>query len=467
MTQPPTASDDGALPIRMLHDRVLVSTEHEDGERRSGSGILIPATAALGKRLAWAEVVATGQHVRQVQRGDRVLFDPDERAEVEPAGRGVPAAARARHPRRRRPARRRRPDRAVPLSARRNARYTPLDVDGPVPREMVRDVPAIRRDALGYLARTTERFGDLVAFPMPGRAALLVNDPAAVRRVLVERPRAWSKDTVQYGALSAVTGAGLLTADGDDWRRRRRIAQPAFHHGTLDVVAEQSVAAARRVSVGWHALPDGAVTDVDAACMQATLEVVGRTLFDDDLAADGERVVSSVAEALEVVVQRARTPRPAWLPLPSARRLARAVAVLDETCARLVAARRARGLDDHDTDLLGLLLRSADAEGGLTPQQVRDEPGDPGDRRARDRRVVAGLDAAPARRAPRGAAAGARRARRPRRAADLGRPAPAAVHPPGGRRGAAVVPAGLGGHPARDRARRAWPGSPSRPARWS
>ncbi|GAB3689056.1 cytochrome P450 [Angustibacter aerolatus] len=242
-----------------------------------------------------------------------------------------------------------------------------------MPREMVRDVPAIRRDALGYLARTTERFGDLVAFPMPGRAALLVNDPAAVRRVLVERPRAWSKDTVQYGALSAVTGAGLLTADGDDWRRRRRIAQPAFHHGTLDVVAEQSVAAARRVSVGWHALPDGAVTDVDAACMQATLEVVGRTLFDDDLAADGERVVSSVAEALEVVVQRARTPRPAWLPLPSARRLARAVAVLDETCARLVAARRARGLDDHDTDLLGLLLRSADAEGGLTPQQVRDE----------------------------------------------------------------------------------------------
>ncbi|WP_460447301.1 GroES family chaperonin [Angustibacter aerolatus] len=70
----------------MLHDRVLVSTEHEDGERRSGSGILIPATAALGKRLAWAEVVATGQHVRQVQRGDRVLFDPDERAEVELQG---------------------------------------------------------------------------------------------------------------------------------------------------------------------------------------------------------------------------------------------------------------------------------------------------------------------------------------------------------------------------------------------
>ena len=69
----------------MLHDRVLVSVESE-GERRSGGGILIPATASVGKRLAWAEVVATGPNVRQVQLGDRVLFDPEDRAEVELQG---------------------------------------------------------------------------------------------------------------------------------------------------------------------------------------------------------------------------------------------------------------------------------------------------------------------------------------------------------------------------------------------
>ena len=71
------------LPIRMLQDRVLVSVEREGGERRSGGGILIPATASVGKRLAWAEVVATGGNVRQVQLGDRVLFDPEDRHEVE------------------------------------------------------------------------------------------------------------------------------------------------------------------------------------------------------------------------------------------------------------------------------------------------------------------------------------------------------------------------------------------------
>ena len=74
------------LPIKMLHDRVLVKEPHEDGERRSGGGILIPATAQVSKRLMWAQVLAVGNHVRAVETGDRVLFSPDDRFEVEIAG---------------------------------------------------------------------------------------------------------------------------------------------------------------------------------------------------------------------------------------------------------------------------------------------------------------------------------------------------------------------------------------------
>jgi chaperonin GroES len=89
VTVPPPAGSAQAsarVPIRMLHDRVLVSTEGEQGERRSTAGIVIPATASVGKRLAWAAVVAVGQHVRQVQVGDRVLYDPEDSAEVELQG---------------------------------------------------------------------------------------------------------------------------------------------------------------------------------------------------------------------------------------------------------------------------------------------------------------------------------------------------------------------------------------------
>ncbi|KKJ99806.1 co-chaperone GroES [Micromonospora sp. HK10] len=78
---------DSGLPIRLLHDRVLVRTENGEGERRSSAGIVIPATAAVGKRLAWATAVGVGPHVRTIVAGDRVLFDPDDRSEVELHGR--------------------------------------------------------------------------------------------------------------------------------------------------------------------------------------------------------------------------------------------------------------------------------------------------------------------------------------------------------------------------------------------
>lgn len=79
---------ESGLPIRLLHDRVLVRVEGSEGERRSTAGIVIPATAAVGKRLAWAAAVAVGPNVRSIVSGDRVLFDPDDRSEVELHGRG-------------------------------------------------------------------------------------------------------------------------------------------------------------------------------------------------------------------------------------------------------------------------------------------------------------------------------------------------------------------------------------------
>src|SRR5207248_6769018 len=70
----------------MLADRVLVQIPQSEGERKSRSGILIPATAQVSKRLAWAEVVAVGPHVRAVTPGDQVLFNPEDRYEVEVRG---------------------------------------------------------------------------------------------------------------------------------------------------------------------------------------------------------------------------------------------------------------------------------------------------------------------------------------------------------------------------------------------
>jgi chaperonin GroES len=80
------ADADGKLPIKMLNDRLLVKIPREEGERRSSGGILIPATAQVAKRLVWGEIIGIGQNVRTVQIGDKVLFSPDDRYEVEVGG---------------------------------------------------------------------------------------------------------------------------------------------------------------------------------------------------------------------------------------------------------------------------------------------------------------------------------------------------------------------------------------------
>jgi chaperonin GroES len=90
-TTPPPSSENGdhgavKLPITVLADRVLVQVGQAEGERRSRSGILIPATAQVSRRLTWAEAVAVGPHVRSIKVGDNVLFNPEDRFEVEVHG---------------------------------------------------------------------------------------------------------------------------------------------------------------------------------------------------------------------------------------------------------------------------------------------------------------------------------------------------------------------------------------------
>lgn len=81
--QPLEVVDDMKRAITMLNDRLLVREPTEEGERRSRSGILIPATAQVARRLRWADVVAVGPHVRSIKAHDRVLFNPEDCFEVE------------------------------------------------------------------------------------------------------------------------------------------------------------------------------------------------------------------------------------------------------------------------------------------------------------------------------------------------------------------------------------------------
>ena len=135
---------------------------------------------------------------------------------------------------------------------------------------MARAFRSVRADPLTFLGRgVRSTTATLVAFPVPGAPALLLNDPADVRHVLQTSARNWGKQTVQYAALARVTGPGLLASAEPSWIDHRRLAAPAFHHQRLEAVGDQVRAAAappsRRLG-GPHAaaVADGAVVDVAA-----------------------------------------------------------------------------------------------------------------------------------------------------------------------------------------------------------
>lgn len=252
---------------------------------------------------------------------------------------------------------------------------TPATAPGPLGPQMLRAFTTIRRNPLEYLMSAWREYGDVVQFPIPRPPSYLVNDPDAVRRVLVANGRNYGKSTIQYRSLSLVTGEGLLVADTEPWRRQRPLVQPAFHHETLEHIVGHVDVAVGRMLREWESLPRDAVVDVDAAMMHGALEVVGHALFGTDLSGDAARLAQATLSALEVVVARARVPisPPAWLPTPANRKLQASVRELDGAVRRMMIERR-RHPAEVPADMLDLLMASHDDTGaGLTVREIRDQ----------------------------------------------------------------------------------------------
>lgn len=257
-------------------------------------------------------------------------------------------------------------------------RPTDLGVPGPGSLDMARGFRSIRADPLSFLVEVSERYGDLVSFPVPGPPALLVNDPDLARQVLQISARHWGKQTVQYAALARVTGPGLLASSEPGWIEHRRLAAPAFHHHRLESVGDQVRGAADTAisaRLGGALPASGAVVDVAALTHRVGLDAVGRALFSADLSGQAQQLLDATSEAARLVVRlgRAILPTAQWAPTPLNLRLRSTRRRLDVISADLVAQRRRARVrlspdGAHGDDLLGLLLDSA-----LTDAEIRHE----------------------------------------------------------------------------------------------
>ncbi|MCC6555356.1 MAG: cytochrome P450 [Polyangiaceae bacterium] len=246
-----------------------------------------------------------------------------------------------------------------------HAKAAPPRVEG---LPLVGTLPHLLRDPLGFTVAAARR-GDVVDLGVPLGPIYLVSRPDLVEEVLVRDHRSYIKDRTTRD-LSEILGGGLVTSEGEAWRRNRKLAQPAFHRERIASYGETMIRLAEEAIGGWA---PGQQRDVHADMMRLTRAIVARTLFDVDVAADARELDA----ALEVVIQRFAGVPPGLplvrrIPTPGKRRFDRARARLDALIHGIIADRRARG--GARGDLLATLMSAVDDEGrGMSDRQLRDE----------------------------------------------------------------------------------------------
>jgi cytochrome P450 len=228
------------------------------------------------------------------------------------------------------------------------------------------------RDPLGFLCKTPQRYGDVVRVAIGPLEVTLVSHPELVEDILVTRNRLWQKDRYLHTTLRPVLGDGLLSSEGDFWRRQRRLAQPAFHRDRIKAYAAIMVDKASRLAGQWR---DGELRDVHKDMMHLTLEIVAETLFGADVGQQAEDVGAALESVLAVVSDPLELFFPVLkrMPTPQRRRFDGGVVKLDAIVYGLIEHRRAKG-GGETNDLLSMLLHARDEDGSrMSDKQLRDE----------------------------------------------------------------------------------------------
>ena len=235
----------------------------------------------------------------------------------------------------------------------------------------LRDVAGFVGKPLKFLQQTYERGGDIAELRMLGRPWTLLFHPDDVESLLVAHAADLARDDYA-SVLKRVLGEGLLTSDGELWKRQRRLASGAF---TPKRIREYAEAMARVTETGLDRWKDGAPVFLHEEMSHLTLEVVADVLFG---ASVSQADVDGVRESMEVFNELfAQSPEaifriPVWVPTPLNRATQRAVQRLDALIARIVNTRRASG--ERRNDVLDALIAATDEDGTkMSDQQMRDE----------------------------------------------------------------------------------------------
>lgn len=245
---------------------------------------------------------------------------------------------------------------------------------------------AYKRDPLGFLSRSRDRYGDLFRFRLLGIPIVMVNHPDHVRHILIDKAEQYDKNAPLFKAVRPVLRKGLIAnSDMGLWRRQRRMMAPYFVPRAVRSFARNMTDETVRMLERWECTHRGGRTiDITDEIGQLALRIVNRSLFSADVSDEAQEFERSFGVANSVLGSFFRLPFPPLrVPTPSHRRLRRAIGDMDEFVSGFLKRRFAdaatRGADaatrGEEPDLLTLLMHAVDEQDGtgMDPEQLHHE----------------------------------------------------------------------------------------------
>jgi cytochrome P450 len=258
------------------------------------------------------------------------------------------------------------------ITARLNGKTKTSRPPGPKGGPIMGVMRDFNRDQLGFIERAQREYGDVVWMRFLYVPAIFLYHPDDVEYVLVTNSRNFIKSmSLRSNFFQRLVGNGLLTSQGEEWKRARRLSQPAFHRERVASYGNVMVDYTERLTSKWR---EGETSDIHRDMMRLTLEIVVQSLFSADVSRDVDEVGATLKELVRPFAAQATLK---WilnnrLPTPAHLRFHALARKIDNVVYRIIAERRASGKDEGD--LLSMLLAARDEDGSqMDDRQLRDE----------------------------------------------------------------------------------------------
>lgn len=248
---------------------------------------------------------------------------------------------------------------------------------GPRGKFLLGSGPEVVSNPIRFYSNARRDFGDVVRLrALPTFQWYLISHPTGIERILQTNQQNYPKGKLFNKPIGLLMGNGLLTSEGEFWRRQRRLAQPAFHRQRIAALGSTMTRAAEEMLERWRVYEkSGEAFDVATEMTRLTLQIAGETLLSVDLGNEANKVGGALRTAFEHLNYRMSYPwaLPEIIPTARNRRFLKAKRSLYDVVQEIISERRRQNVDTGD--LLSMLMMARDEETGesMSDEQLRDE----------------------------------------------------------------------------------------------